>query len=98
MKGGIPIGILLTLGLAGTATAGGVVRPVIDEDGGYHPPPAAEGFTYPDCYCTDSQGDRVEIGQTACLQIGSQKPFLALCDMSLNSPTWRRQGKTCPVS
>lgn len=63
--------------------------------GGYNPPPAKDGFSYPDCFCTDSEGRRVELGQTTCLQIGSNQ-VLARCGMSLNSPTWRTISQGCP--
>ena len=59
------------------------------------PPPAKEGYSYPDCYCTDSEGERVELGQHVCLQIGSRQVW-ALCDMSVNNPTWRHDGAACP--
>lgn len=62
---------------------------------GYSPPPAKEGHSYPDCYCTDSAGRRIEMGQTACLQIGSRE-VLARCEMSLNNPAWREQQQSCP--
>ena len=61
----------------------------------YSPLPPKEGHTYPDCYCTDSQGQRVDLGQTACLIIGSRQ-VLALCGMSVNSPAWREQSEGCP--
>ena len=63
--------------------------------GGYSPPKPKKGFRYPDCFCTDSQGKRVELGRMSCLQIGSQQ-FMARCDMSLNNPTWRRVSEGCP--
>lgn len=58
-------------------------------------PPAKDGYTYPDCYCTDSKGQRVEMGQQACLIIGSKR-VLARCDMSVNNPTWRHESEGCP--
>lgn len=63
----------------------------------YTRPKPKEGFRYPDCYCTDSSGQRVELGRTACLKIGSQQ-FTARCDMSVNNPTWRRVSEGCPTS
>lgn len=57
-------------------------------------PPAKDGFEYPDCYCTN-RGERVPMGGTACLRIGSDA-FLARCEMSLNNPTWRRVREGCP--
>lgn len=59
------------------------------------PPPPKEGFRYPDCFCTDSQGQRIELGKTSCLQIGSRQ-VLAKCSMSLNNPTWRPVSEGCP--
>ncbi len=58
-------------------------------------PPAKDGYSYPDCYCTDSKGQRVEMGQKACLIIGSRR-VLARCDMSVNNPTWRHESEGCP--
>ena len=64
--------------------------------------PAHAQLTYPggrpiDCYCTDSGGSRVELDQTACLQVGSRS-FLGRCAMSLNVPIWRDTGEACPMS
>lgn len=81
--------------LAASAFAAEVPKPVERDGGGYNPVPPAHGFRYPDCFCTDSKGERIEMGETACLQIGSQV-VLAQCDMSLNSPTWRRLQEGCP--
>jgi hypothetical protein len=61
----------------------------------YSVPPAKEGYKYPDCYCTDSNGQRVDMGKTACLVIGSRR-ILARCDMSLNNPAWREESEGCP--
>lgn len=61
----------------------------------YAPPAPKQGYSYPDCYCTDSDGTRVELGGTACLRIGG-KEILARCDMSVNSPTWRYETEGCP--
>lgn len=72
------------------------VRPV-QSNPNYQRPKAKEGFRYPDCYCTDSTGQRIELGRTACLKIGSQQ-FTARCDMSVNNPTWRRVSEGCPTS
>ncbi|MEM9221830.1 MAG: hypothetical protein AAGB11_05440 [Pseudomonadota bacterium] len=66
------------------------------EGNGFVPPPAKEGFSYPDCYCTDSEGRRVEVGDTACLRIGSRE-VTARCGMSLNNPAWRTQSEGCPT-
>ena len=95
--------LLLVAGLAvSVSLAGGLAvaeplqsKPVQQAQGGYNPPKPKEGFRYPDCFCTDSQGRRIELGQTTCLQIGSSQ-MLARCAMSLNNPTWRRIQDGCP--
>jgi hypothetical protein len=87
----------LAIGLSCPAVAGEVPKPVERAGGGYNPVPPAEGYRYPDCFCTDSQGVRVEIGKTACLRVDSQE-VLAQCDMSLNNPIWRRVQEGCPTS
>ncbi len=58
------------------------------------PPPAKEGYSYPDCYCTN-RGDRVPLGGYACLRIGSRE-VLAKCGMSVNNPAWRTVQEGCP--
>ncbi len=47
-----------------------------------------------DCYCTDSGGDRVELGETICLQVDGRM-FTAQCQMSLNVPMWREISAGC---
>lgn len=47
-----------------------------------------------ECFCTDTQGLRVELGETICLYVDG-RAFMATCDMSLNMPTWRDTGKGC---
>ncbi len=59
-------------------------------------PPAKAGYSYPDYYCTDSKGKRVEMGETACLITGSRR-VLARCDISVNSPAWREESEGCSV-
>ncbi len=66
-------------------------------NGGYSPPKPKDGHRYPDCFCTDSDGQRIELGRTTCLRIGSQL-VLAKCGMSLNNPTWRHIQKGCPTT
>ncbi|MBW4960948.1 hypothetical protein [Sulfitobacter sp. CW3] len=58
--------------------------------------------TYPsgkavDCYCTNTQGHRVELGQVICMQIGDRL-FQAQCQMSLNVPMWREVQQGCQTS
>ena len=50
-----------------------------------------------ECFCTDSTGERVELGQTICLEVGGRR-FTARCEMSLNSPMWREQSEGCVSS
>ncbi|WP_299558344.1 hypothetical protein [uncultured Sulfitobacter sp.] len=47
-----------------------------------------------DCYCTDSTGDRVELGETICLDVNGRM-FMAQCQMSLNVPMWRETHEGC---
>lgn len=61
----------------------------------YTPHPPKAGYSYPDCYCTGSDGERIEVGQTACLRIGSRE-VLARCGFSVNNPTWRPEAQSCP--
>ncbi|GIT90420.1 hypothetical protein JANAI62_00980 [Jannaschia pagri] len=56
--------------------------------------PALADKKWPDCYCTDSSGSRVEIGQTTCLTVNG-RAFQAKCEMSLNVPIWRNNGQGC---
>ncbi len=47
-----------------------------------------------DCYCTDTSGARVELGQTICLFVDGRS-FTAQCQMSLNVPMWREVQNGC---
>lgn len=47
-----------------------------------------------DCYCTDSSGGRIELGQRICLQVDGRM-FMAECQMSLNVPMWREVDQGC---
>ena len=47
-----------------------------------------------ECYCTDTQGLRVELGESVCLFVDG-RAFMAQCDMSLNVPIWRDTGQGC---
>lgn len=47
-----------------------------------------------DCYCTDSAGGRVELGEMICLHVDGRS-FLAQCQMSLNNPMWREVSEGC---
>ena len=64
--------------------------------------PAMADYTGPtgktvDCYCTDKQGARVELGQTICMQVDGRL-FMAQCQMSLNVPMWREVSQGCMSS
>jgi hypothetical protein len=50
-----------------------------------------------DCYCTDTAGARVELGESICLQVGGRM-FTAQCQMSLNVPMWRETSDGCMSS
>jgi hypothetical protein len=50
-----------------------------------------------DCYCTDRNGQRVELGQTICMNVDGRM-FLAQCQMSLNVPMWREIQSSCVTS
>tara|TARA_R110002020_G_scaffold134530_54_gene300559 strand:- start:14 stop:256 length:243 start_codon:yes stop_codon:yes gene_type:complete len=47
-----------------------------------------------DCYCTDKQGERIELGEYSCLQVDGRM-FMAQCQMSLNVPMWREIREGC---
>ena len=47
-----------------------------------------------ECYCTDTQGARVELGETICLFVDG-RAFMAQCQMSLNVPMWREVRNGC---
>ena len=49
---------------------------------------------WPDCYCTDKTGERMELGTVLCMQVGGRS-FTARCEMSLNNPMWREIAKGC---
>jgi len=49
-------------------------------------------------YCTDTNGDRHELGEVMCLNVSSCQQFLAKCDMSLNNVMWRQIQEGCPTA
>lgn len=49
---------------------------------------------WPDCYCTDKTGARIELGQEICMYVDGRS-FTARCEMSLNNPMWRETGNGC---
>ena len=64
-------------------------------DPNWNPPAPKEGYSYPECYCTDTDGQRVGLGELACLRIG-QREVTARCETSLNNTIWRDQFEGCP--
>lgn len=64
--------------------------------------PAVADVTSPsgktvECYCTDTQRNRIELGETICLQVDGRM-FMAQCQMSLNVPMWREVQEGCMSS
>jgi hypothetical protein len=53
----------------------------------------AQGKTV-ECYCTDTSGARIEMGETICMQVDGRS-FMAQCQMSLNVPMWRKVSDGC---
>ncbi|MEM8631147.1 MAG: hypothetical protein AAGF74_07915 [Pseudomonadota bacterium] len=47
-----------------------------------------------ECYCTDKTGQRIELGQTICMQVDGRM-YMARCEMSLNNPMWREMQQGC---
>lgn len=47
-----------------------------------------------DCFCTDTSGLRIELGQTVCMQVDGRM-FMAQCQMSQNVPMWREVAPGC---
>ena len=47
-----------------------------------------------ECYCTDRNRNRIELGETICMQVDGRM-FMAQCQMSLNSPMWREVQEGC---
>ncbi len=50
-----------------------------------------------DCFCTDKTGERIELGQSICLNVNGRR-FTARCEMSQNVPMWREQQEGCVTS
>ncbi len=63
-------------------------------------PAAKPGHAYPDLYCMN-RGERVELGGTACLRtnccpLRGCETYVARCDLSANSPMFRKVEDGCP--
>lgn len=74
--------LALILALAAFAASADVVTP--------------QGRTI-DCYCTNTSGARVELGETICLYVNGRM-FMAQCQISLNVPIWREIQEGCTTS
>lgn len=57
----------------------------------------AEERPYPELYCTDGRGARVELGGVTCIAAGCAPAYLARCEMSLNNVMWRKVHEGCPA-
>lgn len=57
-------------------------------------PLAAQDQAEKPCFCRNSDGEKVMLGDIACLQVGSTM-FMARCSMSLNVLTWRKVADGC---
>ena len=86
--------ILSILLIAGLWSAAAADEQPLRVAGTYSPPPPKAGHSYPDCYCRDSSGERVELGQVACLTIGSRR-VTARCEKASNLVIWRQQSEGC---
>jgi len=85
----------LCIALAALALA---TSPASAEDAAHHaytPPPPKEGYSYPECYCTNSTGGRVEVGELACLTIGGRQ-VMSRCEKRRNLVIWKHQSEGCP--
>ena len=60
-------------------------------------PDLQNGDNVIDCYCTDTFGQRVELGESVCLFVDGRS-FIARCEMALNNPVWRDTGVDCNMS
>ena len=61
-------------------------------------PASAQEFTRMpgvEYYCTGATGERYELGEVICIT-ASCKTWTARCDMSWNSPMWRKTQDGCP--
>ena len=85
---------IVGLALLGVTSGAGHAAAQLISDPNFTQPPAKDGYSYSDYYCTDSKGKRVEMVETACLITGSRR-VLARCDISVNSPAWREESEGC---
>ncbi len=86
---------IVGLALLGVTIGSGHAAAQLISNPNFTQPPAKDGYSYPDYYCTDSEGERVELGKMVCLTKGSHQ-VLARCGISVNSPAWREEAESCP--
>lgn len=53
------------------------------------------GVSLASCTCRNSDGSKLELGQTVCIRVGDVA-YLARCEMELNVTTWRKLRDGCP--
>ena len=54
-------------------------------------------FAEDTCYCLTSTGERVALGETACLKTNKGMRE-ARCGLVLNNTSWKFTGKSCPLA
>lgn len=59
-----------------------------------HSAALAQKHSAPECFCTDKQGKRKELGDIVCLTVGGRS-FRAKCVMAQNVPFWRDISEAC---
>lgn len=69
-----------------------LVAAAVSAQGLERPAPTAE-FSYLDNHCSN-RGIRVELKESSCLIVDGRS-VLAVCEMSVNSPTWRITDEKC---
>ncbi len=45
-----------------------------------------------------ANGQTYRQGETACIELPCQTPYLARCTMVLNNSSWRKESDQCPLS
>jgi hypothetical protein len=60
-------------------------------------PAAGQQRAFPTPYCTDGQGNRLELGELTCIAVSCTPPCLARGEMSVYSPMGRMVRDGCPA-
>jgi len=55
---------------------------------------SAPTSAWPECYCTDRDGKRHDLGKVICMEVDGRQ-FTARCEMAQNNPMWREQATGC---